>query len=187
MGRDLKSINDLEFDDRNANRGTEVGQQRLETSLRSRGAGRSILVDRNGKIIAGNKTAEKAVELGLDIEVVRTRGDKLVVVQREDLDLEEPDARLLAYEDNRIAQMDLAWDVDQITADAFAGIKLDHLFSNEYIATLMAQGIVEEQEQEQTFAEQQEAKNSVGPARHVCCPDCGTFFVPDRYYNGDEE
>jgi sulfur carrier protein ThiS len=184
MTRELKAINDLEFDDRNANRGTVVGAQRLEDSLRQRGAGRSIVVDRNGKIIAGNKTAEKAVELGLDIEVIKTRGDKLVVVQREDLDLEEADARLLAYEDNRIGQLDLSWDVDQITYDTLQGIKLDHLFSNDYLSTLITQHVVEDEELEQSFGDQQAATSAA--ARHVCCPECGNFFVPDRYYQGDE-
>lgn len=184
MTRELKTINDLQFDENNANRGTVVGRERLEGSLRNRGAGRSVLADRNGKLIAGNKTAELAAELGLEIEVVKTRGDKLVVVQREDLDLEDADARLLAYEDNRIGQLDLSWNVDQITQDTLQGIKLDHLFSNDYLSTLMAQHVVEDEELDQTFSEQQQAK--VGAARYVCCPECGNFFVPDRYYNGDE-
>jgi hypothetical protein len=37
----------------------------LEHSLRNLGAGRSILTDSNDNIIAGNKTHEVAIELGI--------------------------------------------------------------------------------------------------------------------------
>src|SRR6185312_11854540 len=103
MSKQLQRIDDLTPDDRNANRGTERGRAMLEESLRKYGAGRPVLADRNGKLIAGNKTVEEAAALGFEIEVVRTKGDKLIVHQREDLDLEtDVNARILAYADNRV-------------------------------------------------------------------------------------
>ena len=57
---------ELTPDIRNANKGTERGRGALETSLRQYGAGRSILVDKHGRIVAGNKTLETAAEIGLD-------------------------------------------------------------------------------------------------------------------------
>src|SRR5687767_9698523 len=93
-------------DKRNANRGTARGHDLLETSLREYGAGRSILVDKNGVVIAGNKTLEAASELGLSVKKVHTTGKQLVVVVRDDLDLEtDKAARELAYADNRVAQV----------------------------------------------------------------------------------
>jgi hypothetical protein len=60
----------------------------IENSLRNVGAGRSIVLDKHGKIIAGNKTVENAGAIGLeDVIVVQTDGTKLVAVQRMDLDL----------------------------------------------------------------------------------------------------
>ena len=59
-----KSINvlsDLTPDTKNANKGTQRGRGLLEKSLRQHGAGRSVLVDRDGEIIAGNKTVEIAL------------------------------------------------------------------------------------------------------------------------------
>src|SRR5690606_24527830 len=84
----------------------------LRDSLQKLGAGRSILVDKHGKIIAGNKTAQEAFAAGLeDVVVVQTRGDKLVVVQREDLDLDADErARLLSIADNRASEVGLEWD-----------------------------------------------------------------------------
>ena len=48
------TINELIPDPKNANKGTKRGNQLVERSLREYGAGRSILIDKHGKIIAGN-------------------------------------------------------------------------------------------------------------------------------------
>ena len=48
-------IDELVPDDRNANKGTQRGLGMLEKSLRQYGAGRSVLIDKNGKIIAGKQ------------------------------------------------------------------------------------------------------------------------------------
>lgn len=82
----------------------------LAQSLKKYGAGRSVLVDRKGRIIAGNKTVEQAKAAGLKrVVVVPTDGNKLVVVQRTDLDLNNKRAQELAIADNRIAEVDLEW------------------------------------------------------------------------------
>jgi DNA modification methylase len=111
-------------DEKNANRGTKRGRDLHEKSLRRTGAGRSIVLDRDGRIIAGNKTAEIAQELGLEIAVVETHGDTLIAVQRMDLDLEDDQglAREMAYADNRVAQENLAWAEEVIKADVEAGV-----------------------------------------------------------------
>ena len=62
----MNTIKDLQFDNHNANKGTARGRGMLEKSLQKYGAGRSILIDKNNKIIAGNKTIEIAGEIGLD-------------------------------------------------------------------------------------------------------------------------
>jgi hypothetical protein len=113
------------LDPKNANLGTERGDQALEYSLREYGAGRSILLDRHGTAIAGNKTRQKAEELGIPIRVVESDGSDLVAVQRTDLDLSsDPAARALAYADNRVGELDLAWDRDQLAADVAEGVDL---------------------------------------------------------------
>ena len=106
-------IGELEPDGRNANRGTARGQRLLEDSLRNYGAGRSILLDRHGRIIAGNKTVENAAAIGLqDVIVVESDGTKLIAVQRTDVDLDSKQGRELAIADNRIAEANLDWDTD---------------------------------------------------------------------------
>jgi hypothetical protein len=111
-------ISALKADRRNANKGTDRGRKALDHSLRDLGAGRSILIDRAGRIIAGNKTVEAAKKGGAldqDILVVKTDGRQIVAVQRTDLDLEKDSkAKALAVADNRVSELDLAWDVDAL-------------------------------------------------------------------------
>jgi hypothetical protein len=106
-------IGALRFDDKNANRGTERGRKALAASLKRYGAGRSILLDKKGRVIAGNKTLEQAKAAGhKDVIVVETDGSQLVAVKRTDLDLRDKKARALAVADNRVGELDLEWETD---------------------------------------------------------------------------
>ncbi len=135
-------VADLTPDPRNANRGTRRGKKALADSLARYGAGRSILIDKNGTVIAGNKTVEEAREAGItEVIVVPTDGTKIVAVQRTDLDLGEGGtARELAYADNRVAELGLDWDADAIAQDIAAGADLSAMWSAEEIAELTGAG-----------------------------------------------
>jgi hypothetical protein len=104
-------ISDLIPDDRNANKGTDKGRKTVKRSLGEYGAARSIVIDRDGRVIAGNKTLESAGVLPSDeVIVVPSDGTKLVAVQRTDLSLDDPKARELAIADNRASEIGLEWD-----------------------------------------------------------------------------
>lgn len=136
----VKSIADLKPDKRNANKGTARGRYMIEQSLRETGAGRSIVVDKDGQVIAGNKTLEAAADIGLPIEVVHADGTKLVVVQRDDLTLGDPKglARKMAYFDNRTTQVDLDFDAAVIAADLDAGLDLSGMFFEEELQEILS-------------------------------------------------
>lgn len=139
MTKRIDTIDDLTPDARNANRGTVRGRAMIEASLRECGAGRSIVVDKEGRVIGGNKTLEVVEELGLPVVVVPSDGKTLVVVQRTDLDLEsDPKARRLAYLDNRTTDVDLEWDAETIAADLEAGVELGDLFDKGELDEIMA-------------------------------------------------
>ncbi len=126
------NVSELTPDHNNANEGTERGRKMLERSLEKLGAGRSIVLDKNRRVIAGNKTLEVAHDIGLfDIVVVRTNGRQLVAVQRDDLDLtdDEGEARQLAYADNRVGQVSLAFDKSVIKNDVARGVDLADWFT----------------------------------------------------------
>jgi hypothetical protein len=135
----IGSLDDLTPDPANANMGTLRGEQLLEHSLGQYGAGRAIVVDKHGVCIGGNKTLQLAVEAGLDVHVVQTHGEALVAVIRTDLDLADGGpARLLAYFDNRTAELGLKWDPAQMDADLASGVALSALFSEEELRGLLA-------------------------------------------------
>jgi len=106
------------LDEKNANKGTKRGRDLLEESLGKYGAGRSVLVDRNNRVIAGNKTVEAARAAGMkSIAVIETDGSSLVAVRRGDLDLKKDNkARELAIADNRVGELDLAWNSEVLAS-----------------------------------------------------------------------
>jgi hypothetical protein len=157
-------------DRRNANKGTVRGRALLEDSLRRHGAGRSILADKHGKIIAGNKTLEASADLGLPVRIVESDGTELVVVQRTDLDLDTDAARSLAYLDNRVVELDLSWDVAELLADRDAGLDLAAVgFDADELAALLAGTELpgEFREYDESIADE---------VKYCTCPQCGHRF-----------
>lgn len=166
---EIRNIGDLIPDRMNPNKGTQRGRGMVEASLRELGAGRSIVVDKDGNVIAGNKTLEAWADIADagDVVVVKTRGDKLVIVQREDLDLvNDGRARKLSIADNRSGEISLAWD-----AEILAGIKLDDdgalegLFSDDELGEILGDlSHVEFPEYDESVADEVE---------YITCPECG--------------
>lgn len=110
------NIESLVPDNKNFNKGTQYGDHLMDESLRKFGLGRSILIDKNNRIIAGNKTAEKAADIGFtDVVVVEVDGNQLVAVKRKDIDLDSAKGRELALADNATGKANLAWDEDLIS------------------------------------------------------------------------
>lgn len=113
----MANISDLKFDDQNFNDHTEKGMSLLEKSLRENGAGRSILIDKDNNIIAGNGIVEAAGSIGLeDMQIVETTGDKIIAVKRTDISLNSKKGRKMAMADNATAAADLSWNYDRIMA-----------------------------------------------------------------------
>src|ERR1035437_8782701 len=138
--RETVKLSTLIPDGKNANRGSERGNQMIEDSLREYGAGRSILLDKHGRIIAGNKTAENAGAIGMeDVLVVQSDGTRLVAVQRTDLDLDDPHTRQLAIADNRSGQVSLDWDVDALKGLVEDGVDLAPFWTADELAAMWPQ------------------------------------------------
>jgi hypothetical protein len=156
----IERLEDLTPDKHNANRGTKRGHDQLDHSIREYGAGRSILADKNGNVIAGNKTLQAAVDAGLKARVIETDGDELVVVVRRDLDLGDHRARELAYADNVIAANDLEWDADVIREDVESGVALDKFFFEDELAEILERA-------DDGAAAEDASTEPTSPAEHV--------------------
>ena len=189
-----KKIGELVPDGRNANKGTERGQQMIENSLRNFGAGRSILLDKNGKIIAGNKTVENAGAIGLeDILVVQTDGTKLVAVQRMDLDLDTASAQK-AWEiaDNRAGQVSLEWD-GSVLAEMAGEIDMKQFFTEEEFAALVGAKVGSDLLTDEDDAPDvpAEATTKLGDlyvmgAHRLLCGDATAITDVDRLMDGEK-
>ncbi len=109
------TIDQVIQDDRNFNIGNEKGDALIQKSIDEFGAGRSILLDKNDRIIAGNKTQQKFKERGgKKIIVVETSGDELVAVKRTDIDLDSAKGREMALADNATAKANIVFDLPMI-------------------------------------------------------------------------
>ena len=109
---EVVSVDDLIQDDHNFNKGTEEGQQLIERSFRECGAGRSVFIDKDNRLVGGNKAQKGFKAAGKKrVVIVDSDPDTLVAVRRKDVSLDSAEGRKLAYLDNLTTQVNLTWDV----------------------------------------------------------------------------
>lgn len=115
---------------KNLNKGTERGYNQLRQSMKRVGLGRSIVVDKHDRIIAGNHAAEAAIDLGKTKGVVvETRGDELVIVKRMDLDLADGKKAIeLALADNRVQSVNFELDEEALRVEIAEGLEVESYF-----------------------------------------------------------
>lgn len=113
----LKKITDYHFDNQNINKGSEYGSSLLNKSIAETGMGRSVLVDKNNILIAGNKTAEAAGQLGIEEVIeIETTGKQLVVVKRTDLDINTTIGAKAKILDNTVSKHNYREDAEMVAA-----------------------------------------------------------------------
>lgn len=109
-------MTNIKFDALNYRTHDEKNLKLIKKSLKELGAGRSIVIDSEGEIIAGNATYKQALELGLPIKVIESDGKSLIVVQRTDLKTQDKKRKKLALADNSTSDK-VSYDFDHIAAD----------------------------------------------------------------------
>lgn len=139
MGKRVDNLQAVVPQRRNANRHTQRGMGELETSIRERGWIGAITAAANGETFDGS--ARREVLAAIDLEdaiIIRGDGSKPVVYIREDIpDADDPRAKLLALEANKIAADNLDWDPAVIVALGEEGVDLSGLFRDDEMATLL--------------------------------------------------
>jgi len=119
------TLSDLIPDDKNFNLHTEFGTSLLENSVRKFGLGRSILVNKNNRIIAGNGIVDSSKSIGLNnVRIIETVGDELIAVKRMDIDLDSAKGRELALADNATASVNLNWN-DKVLEEVASEFDID--------------------------------------------------------------
>lgn len=92
--------NEIKFDKRNYRKHSDKNKSLINKSLKECGAGRSIVIDNDGEIIAGNGIYEQAQKLKIPTKIIETDGSELVVVKRTDLKTDDEKRKQLAIMDN---------------------------------------------------------------------------------------
>jgi DNA modification methylase len=108
----LASISDLRSDHKNARRRTDRSASLIAESLKRYGAARSIVIDEDGRILAGNGTVEGAKKAGINkLRIIEAEGDELIAVRRAGLSEDEKVG--LALADNRTSDLS-EWDKEML-------------------------------------------------------------------------
>jgi DNA modification methylase len=107
-------------------------------ALHTVGAARSIVIDEDNLILAGNGVTEAAVAAGwTKVQVVEAEGDTLVAVRRRGLTAAQK--RDLAIYDNRTAEL-AEWNLEQLAADLQNGEDLAAFFLPDELTALLGAG-----------------------------------------------
>ncbi|MGC4192905.1 MAG: hypothetical protein QM589_17305 [Thermomicrobiales bacterium] len=155
----------LQPDPRNARSHTEENLAMIADSLREVGAARSIVIDEDDVVLAGNATVEAARAAGLtQVQIVDADGETLIAVRRRNLSSEQK--RRLALFDNRAGEL-ATWDREVLRTLA-AESDLVGIFTDDDLASLLADA------PDITFPEYDES--AAEEVAHVTCPQCGHTF-----------
>jgi hypothetical protein len=116
-------MREIKFDSKNYRIHGDKNLRLIEKSLVDCGAGRSILLDDDDCIIAGNGVYRKAQELGIPVRIIESDGKELIAVKRTDLATGDGRRKALALADNYTSDTSV-FDTDLVLAD-FSSEELD--------------------------------------------------------------
>ncbi len=129
-------IADLKLTPRNPRKRTPESASVINKSLKEFGACRSIVIDENRIIRAGNGTIAEARELGMEnVLIVEATGDQIVAVQRKGLTEEQWKQYVIA--DNTASDFS-TWDFD-ILNDLAQEVDLSEFFPDDKLNELLEQ------------------------------------------------
>jgi hypothetical protein len=154
------AMTEIKFDKRNYRIHDERNKELIKKSLNECGAGRSIVIDNDGEIIAGNGIYEQAQELGIKTKIIETDGSELVVVKRTDLSTDDEKRKQLAIMDNSTSDSS-KFDLELLKVDFDVPVLQD-----------MGLPVFEESDIDvDSFFEDTEEKEK--KKKTITCPHCG--------------
>lgn len=160
-------IKDLIPDPRNARKHGPRNVGTIADALREVGFARSIVIDEQNTVLAGNATIEAAAEAGLTkVQVVDADGETVVAVRRTNLTPAQK-ARLALF-DNRAAELAEGWDAEVLKALQGEGVSLAGLWGDDELRELYNQPPdVNFKEFDESVADE---------VKYCTCPQCGHVF-----------
>ena len=111
----MATLKELTPDPQNRRRHTSRNVEMITEAISKVGTGRSIVIDEDDVVLAGNATVKAAGAAGLTkLKIVEAEGDEVIAVRRRGLTSEQK--RTLAIYDNRTAEL-AEWDIEQLKQD----------------------------------------------------------------------
>ena len=134
---DPQHIQDLHPDPANRRAHNPRNLGMISDALHAVGAARSIVIDEDNVILAGNGVTEAAADAGITkLRVIEADGQELIAVRRRGLTPDQK--RALALYDNRTGEL-ASWNIEQLQADVAAGLSLAPWWTDDEVAELLAQ------------------------------------------------
>jgi len=164
----MTTIADLTHDPKNARKHGKRNLDTIAKSLEECGAARSIVIDENGVILAGNGLVEAAGQLGIEnVQIVEADGNTIIAVRRTGLTAKQK--KRLALFDNRSAEL-AEWDAGVIGEMIDKGVKLDDMFLPDELSKILDSFNVPDID----FKEYTE--DVADDVQYCECPSCGHKF-----------
>lgn len=134
-----RHVSDLVPDPENRRKHNARNLGMVVDALQHVGAARSIVIDEDNVILAGNGVTEAAGQAGITkVRVVEAKGDEIIAVRRSGLTAEQK--RALAIYDNRAGEL-AEWNPEQLRADVDAGLDLHPWFSTAELASVLPKDV----------------------------------------------
>ena len=177
-------MTNIKFDKRNYRKHNDKNKNLINKSLKECGAGRSIVIDNEGEIIAGNGIYEQAQKLGIKTKIVETDGSELVVVKRTDLATDDVKRKQLAVMDNSTSDSS-EFDIELLNED----FEVDTL--NDWGIELEQENLDGQEVIEDEIPEQVETRVKLGDiwqlGKHrLMCGDSTNITDVEKLMNGEK-
>lgn len=136
-------LQDLVADPSNRRRHTARNIAQIVASLEQTGAARSIVIDEDNVVLAGNGVREAADQAGITkLRVIEGEADELIAIRRRGLNPAQK--RFLSIADNRSAEL-AEWNIEQLRTDLEQGQGLAPFFHEAELEALLAPTKAEQQ------------------------------------------
>ena len=175
----------IKFDAHNYRKHSDKNKSLINKSLKECGAGRSIVIDNDGEIIAGNGLYEQAQKLNIPTKIIETDGSELVVVKRTDLKTGDEKRKQLAIMDNSTSDSS-EFDLESLQADFDVEQLQDWGLDVEFESLEEEQEIIEDE-----VPEEVETKCKLGDiwqlgSHRLMCGDSTSITDVEKLMNGQK-
>lgn len=176
----LADIGDFKPDPENANNHTLRGRSLVHKGMGKRGYARPAFAARDGTVLGGNlSTLDVAVDIGLGegkVLVVETDGRLPIIHKRVDVEPGTEEARMLALEDNRTAEISLDWNPVVLVDFMEQGLDITGLWDENELSVMLEGAADSIPDFQPVGPDGQPRLDRKNP---ITCPHCGQEFTPE--------